>query len=136
MKMAIQFDVATRNAMLDAIETAWGASPSFLFRSGAKPANLTDASTGTVISTIALPADFMAAATSGSKAKSGTWQDTSADAAGTIGHYEIRDSGNTVRSRGTVTATGGGGDCEVDNTVVASGQQITVTSFSWTAGNA
>lgn len=134
--MAIQFDVNTRNAMLDAIETAIGASPTLLLRSGAKPTNITDASTGTVISTIAPQADFMATAASGTKAKSGTWQDTSADSAGTIGHYEIRDSGTAVRSRGTVTATGGGGDLEVDNTVVAAGQTITITAFSWTAQNA
>jgi len=79
----------------------------------------------------------MAAAASGSKALAGTWQDTSADATGTAGHFRILDStGTTCHAQGTITATGGGGDLTLDNTSVASGQTVTVTSFTLTAGNA
>jgi hypothetical protein len=79
----------------------------------------------------------MAAASGGVKAKSGTWEDTSADATGTAGHYEIMDStGTTCHEQGTVTATGGGGDMTVDNTSFASGQPFTVTAFSKTAAGA
>ena len=47
----------------------------------------------------------MAAAGSGQKAKSGTWEDTSADAAGTAAHFRIYDSGgSTCHIQGTVTA--------------------------------
>jgi hypothetical protein len=35
-----------------------------------------------------------------------------------------------------VTATGGGGDMTLDNTSIASGQQVTITSFTITAGGA
>jgi hypothetical protein len=122
--------------MLQAIETTVGASAILLLRSGARPTNLTDASTGTVLSTINLPADYMAAPANGVVAMQGTWQDTSADAAGTIGHYELRKSDTTtITERGTVTATGGGGDLQVDNTVVAAAQQVTITAWSRTAGN-
>jgi hypothetical protein len=38
--------------------------------------------------------------------------------------------------RGTVTATGGGGDMTVDNTSFAAAQAFTVTAFSITDGNA
>ena len=73
----------------------------------------------------------MAAASGGSKALSGTWQDLSADASGTAGHFRIYDSGGTVcHIQGTVTISGGGGDMTVDNNVLASGQQFTVTSFT------
>jgi hypothetical protein len=78
----------------------------------------------------------MAAASSGSKAKSGTWEDASADAAGTAAHYRIYASdGTTAHLQGTVTATGGGGDLTVDNTSFAAGQSFTITSYSWTAAN-
>lgn len=133
--MALQFHVTVRNAMLDAWETQIGASPTLKIRTGSAPAAITDASTGTVLSTVSLPADFMAAASSGQKDMSGTWQDNSADAAGTAAHFEIVDSGATVRVRGTVTATGGGGDLTVNNVVFASGQTFSITQFRLTAGN-
>jgi hypothetical protein len=135
--MAIQYSSAVRDAQLDAWETAIGTSAILKLRTGAKPANCAAADSGTVVSTINLPSDWMAAASGGSKSKSGTWQDTTADAAGTVGHYRIYASnGTTCHEQGTVTATGGGGDMTVDNTVVEAGQQITVTSYAKTAGNA
>ena len=78
----------------------------------------------------------MAGASSGSKAKSGTWQDASADMAGTAGHFRIYASdGTTVHMQGTVTITGSGGDMTLDNTNIAAGQQVTITGFTLTAGN-
>ncbi|AEG54038.1 hypothetical protein [Sinorhizobium meliloti] len=135
--MALQYSVAVRNAKLDAVETAIGASPILKIRTGAPPANCAAADIGTVLATLTLPADWMAAAANGTKAKAGTWEDTSADAAGTAGHYRIYASdGITCHEQGTVTATGGGGDMTVDNVVFASGQAFTVTSYTKTAGNA
>ncbi|MDX0141088.1 hypothetical protein GOC46_30420 [Sinorhizobium meliloti] len=135
--MALQYSVAVRNAKLDAVETAIGASPILKIRTGAPPANCAAADIGTVLATLTLPADWMAAAANGTKAKAGTWEDTSADAAGTAGHYRIYASdGVTCHEQGTVTATGGGGDMTVDNVVFASGQAFTVTSYTKTAGNA
>mgnify|MGYP000494027997 CR=1 FL=1 len=79
----------------------------------------------------------MAAASSGSKAKTGTWEDTSADATGTAAHFRLYASdGTTCHAQGTVTATGGGGDLTLDNTSIASGQSITINTFSITAANA
>ena len=135
--MATQFSVAVRNGMLDAIEAAIGASAIMKIRTGSAPASCATADSGSVLATLNLPSDWLAAASSGSKAKSGTWEDTSADATGTAAHFRIYASdGTTCHCQGTVTVTGGGGDMTVDNTSFASGQQFTVTSFSWTAGNA
>lgn len=135
--MALQFSVAVRNARLDAIETAIGTSAVLKIRTGAPPANVAAADSGTVLATLSLPSDWMAAASSGSKAKSGTWQDASADAAGTAAHFRIYASdGTTPHAQGTVTVTGGGGDMTVDNTSFASGQNFTITTFSLTDGNA
>ena len=86
---------------------------------------------------LTLPSDWMAAAASGMKAKSGTWEDASANATGTAAHFRIKDSGGTTcHIQGTVTATGGGGDMTVDNVVFATCQQFTVTTFTITDGNA
>jgi hypothetical protein len=135
--MAMKMSVAVRNAMLDAIETAIGASAVLKIRTGAPPTNIADADSGTVLATMALPADWMAGASSGSKAKSGTWEDASADAAGTAAHFRIYASdGTTQHAQGTVTATGGGGDLTLDNVSIASGQKVTITSFSLTAPHA
>jgi len=133
--MAFQFSVAARNAALDAIETTIGSTVTLEIRSGAVPANCAAADSGTVLATMTLPADWLAAASAGSKALSGTWQDLSADNAGTAGHFRVKVSA-TCHIQGTVTATGGGGDMTLDNTSIAAGQQITITAFTITAGGA
>lgn len=135
--MATQLSVAARNAGLDAYETAIGISAIMKIRTGAQPASCATADAGTVLATLNLPSDWLAAAASGAKAKSGTWEDASADAGGTAAHFRIYASdGTTCHAQGSVTATGGGGDMTVDNTSFAAAQQFTVTAFSWTAGNA
>ena len=133
--MAFQFSTAARNASLDAIETAIGTSPTLELRTGAAPANCAAADSGTLLASMALPSDWMAGASGGSKALSGTWQDSAADAAGTVGHFRIKQGG-TCHIQGSVTITGGGGDMTMDNPVLAIGQQVTVTSFTITAGGA
>lgn len=134
--MALQFSVTVNNARLDSVETTIGVTPILRIRTGAAPANCAAADTGTVLATLNLPSDWMAAASSASKAKSGTWQDASADATGTAAHFRIYNSGDTVcHIQGTVTITSGGGDMEVDNTSFASGQQFTITAFTLNAGN-
>jgi hypothetical protein len=184
--MAFQFDVATRNASLDAIETAIGTAPTLEIRSGAVPANCAAADAGTVLATLALPSDWLAAASAGAKALLGTWQDASADAAGVAGHFRIKaggsckiqgivsmawaaskavvvgesrtNGGNLYRctTAGTTAAAGGpsgtggsisdgtavwayqqvGSDMALDNTDIASDQQVTVTAFTINAGGA
>ena len=135
--MSFQFSTASRNAAPDAIETAIGTSAILKLRTGAAPANCAAADSGTVVATIPLPADWAAAAADGSKALSGTWQDTSADAAGTAAHFRLYDStGTTCHMQGTITATGGGGDMTLDNPVIAAGQQVSITAFTLTAGGA
>ena len=133
--MAFQFSTAARNAALDAMETAIGITPTLELRSGAVPATCATAASGTVLATMVLPSDWMAAASAGAKALSGTWQDTSADAAGTVGHFRI-NQGVTCHWQGTVTATGGGGDLTLDNIVLALAQQVTITAMTLTAGGA
>ena len=128
----LQFSTALWNAMLDAVETAIGPSPTLQLRTGNMPASGDTASAGSVVATMALPSNWMADAASGSKAKLGTWQDTNADTSGTIGHFEIRSSGGTPGLRGSVTLTGGGGDIQLDQVNLNASQSVTITAFNLT----
>lgn len=133
--MAVQLSTSVRNARLDQIESVTGASAILKIRSGAAPANCGAADSGTVLATVNLPADWMAAAAAGSKAMSGTWQDASADATGTAAHFRIYDSaGTTCHIQGTVGTSGT--DMIVDNASFNVGQSFTVNSFTLTDGNA
>lgn len=133
--MAMQFSVAARNAALDAIETTIGTAPTLEIRTGSPPSDCAASDTGDVLATMTLPSNWLADASSGSKGIAGTWQDSSADGDGTAGHFRIKVS-STCHIQGTITATGGGGDMTLDNTSIAAGQQITITSFTLTAGGA
>ncbi len=132
--MAFQFSTASRNASLDSIETTIGASPTLEIRSGAAPADCAAADSGTLLAALPLPADFMSAASGGSKSLAGTWTDV-ADATGTAGHFRLKQ-GATCHIQGSITGTGGGGDMILDNVSIATGQTINVTSFTITAGGA
>jgi hypothetical protein len=134
--MGLTYSTAIANARLDAVETTIGTSAILKIRTGAPPATVADASTGTVLATCNLPSDWMEAASGRQKAKKGTWEDTSADATGEAGHFEITASdGTTVGMRGTVTLTGDGGDMTVDSVDFTAGQGFSVTSFTITHGN-
>lgn len=100
----MQFSTTVRNARLDAIETGIGVSAILKLWSGALPGNCAAADAGTQLANAALPSDWMAAASSGSKAKSGTWQDVAADANGLARHYRLYASdGSTCHMQGLVS---------------------------------
>jgi hypothetical protein len=83
-----------------------------------------------LLATITLPTDWMAAASSGTKAKAGTWSAT-ASGTGTAASWRIYASnGTTCGIQGNTT------DMTFDNTNIASGQTVTVSGFTLTAGNA
>lgn len=133
--MTLQYSTTVRNAKLDAIETAIGASAILKIRTGAPPANCGTADSGTVLATVSLPADYMAAASGGAKAKSGTWEDTSADATGTAAHFRLYASdGTTCHAQGTVGTSGT--DMIVDSTSFTAGQDFIVNTFTITDNNA
>lgn len=134
--MAMNYSVTLRNNQLNQIEVTVGTAAKLYLRTGAKPTACADADAGTLLATLSLPSDWMNAASSGSKTLLGTWSGTGA-AAGTAGHFRIKDSaGTTCHLQGSVTITGGGGDMELDNPVIANGQTVTVSTFTVSAGNA
>ncbi len=136
--MSLQLGTTLRNARLDAVETTIGTVPILKIRTGSAPADCGTADAGTVLATITLPSDWMAAASSGAKALSGTWTDSSADATGTAAHFRVYDSGGTVcHIQGTVTVAGGGGDMTLVGTAtITIGQPVTASTFTLTEANA
>jgi len=133
--MAIQLAVATRNSRLNAIETEIGTTAVVKLRTGAQPANCAAADSGTNLCTITLPADYFNAAASGAITKLGTWSGTGIGGGGVIAHFRMYDSGgSTCHLQGSVGQ--GSGDMSLDNTNIADGQVVTVTTFTLTDGNA
>jgi hypothetical protein len=138
--MSIQYGVLLRNAQLDAIAAQAGASAKLRIYSGSPPADCATAASGTLLVEMALPSTWMAAAGSGSVAKTGTWSGTGTAGAGAgtnAGYWRLVDSaGTTCHAQGTITVTGGGGDLTLDNISIANGQTVTISSFSISALNA
>ena len=133
--MAIQFSTTVRNARLDQIETTIGTSAVIRIFTGSPPANCAAADSGTILATVNCPSDWMAAASGGSKSKSGTWEDLSADNTGTAGYFRVYDSGvTTCHMQGTVGTSGT--DMTVNSTSFTSGQPFTINTFTLTDGNA
>ena len=119
-------------ARLDVIETHIGTGPTLEIRTGAAPANCAAADAGTLLCTIALPSDWLQAASAGAIAKNGTWSGTGA-AAGTAAHYRVKQGG-TCHIQGTVGL--GSGDLSLDNTSIGVGQAVAIASWSVNEPNA
>lgn len=136
--MLLQYSVTVNNARLDAIETSVGTNVHCLIYSGGAPANASAAPTGTLLVDIMLPADWMAAASNATKAKSGTWSGT-ASGTGTAGYFRITNGSPTDvgQIQGNIDVTGSSPTpaMGLDNTSISSGQTVTVSTFTITAGN-
>jgi hypothetical protein len=127
--VSLQYSMTVRNAKLDAVETAVGASAVLKIRTGPPPANVAAADSGSVLATVSLPADWMDAASGGSKSKAGTWEDTSADGTGTAAHFRIYASdGTTAHIQGTVGTSGT--DMIVNSVSFNTGQEFIVDTFT------
>lgn len=113
MALGITDDI--KNAMLNQIETIIGSSAILKIRTGAPPASITDADTGTVLATLNLPSDWLTAASGGEIEKLGTWEDLTPDTTGVVGHFRIYESdGTTQKIQGTVGVSSSN-DMKVNN---------------------
>jgi hypothetical protein len=134
--MAFKFSVLVRNARLNAIETQIGTAAVLKVFSGTEPADCAAADPAGLLATLTLDADWMNAASGGTKAKLGTWSNA-ASGTGTAASWRLYASdGTTCGAQGNVTIMEGGGDMEVDNTSFVAAQTFTVTTFTLTDGNA
>lgn len=128
--MAEKINAAARNRQADSVGDDLNSGTLKLY-TGAQPASADDAASGTLLVTINLPADAMAAAASGVAAKSGTWSGV-AVASGDAEWFRTANSAASRNYDGSVTATGGGGEIELDDISIVSGQTVLINTFTIT----
>lgn len=126
---------AACDAIVDLIDGGSGAGKIKIY-TGSAPANVDDAATGTLLGTLTFsdPAFGSAAdANPGGRATASTITgDTTADATGTAGYFRTTDSNDVAITQGTITATGGGGDLELNSVSISAGVAIDITAFTFT----
>jgi hypothetical protein len=134
--MAIKLSATARNARMDAITTAVGTSGILRIYSGTRPANVAAAITGTLLAELTCNASaFAAAASGGVLTANAITADSSANNTGTATHFRLfRSDGTTAVIDGDVAASAS--DLNLTPTSITSGQQVSVTSFVITDGNA
>lgn len=142
MAKAPSFSTGLRNAVLNGTDwtNIWdGGRLDIYDDSGTRPADAdaTETGGGTILAQITLPTPaFAASASGGSIAKSGTWQDASANATGTADWFRMYDSAVTlgasttaIRMDGTVGLNTGVFDLAFDNISFTAGDPITIDTF-------
>ena len=145
MAKAPSYSTGLRNAILDGTDwtNIWdGGRLDIYDDSGTRPADAdaTEAGGGTILAQITLPTPaFAASASGGSIAKSGTWQDLSANNTGTADWFRMYDSAVTtgasttaIRLDGTVGLNTGTFDLEFDNIAFTATDTITIDTFTVT----
>jgi hypothetical protein len=130
--MATRIPDAGQNAAVDAvvdrIDAGAGAGTLKLF-TGSQPADADSDPAGTLLATITLADPAYGAAAAGVAALAGTPLTGVGVAAGSAGCFAIEDSTGVNCVQGSVTATGGGGDLELDNVSIAVDQVINITAL-------
>jgi hypothetical protein len=133
--MAIKLDTGTRNAMLDAITASVGGSAKWAIYDGTRPANVgTAVTTQTKLAELTCNATFAPAASGGVLTLNAITQDSSADASGTATWFRIFTSGNAARIDGDVSTSGS--DLNLSSTSIVATGTVSITSATFTAGNA
>ena len=133
--MAIKLSTAARNAMLDGITSTVGGSAKLRIYDGSQPAGPgTAVSTQVLLAELTCNATFAPAASSGVLTLNSITQDSSADATGTASWFRIVTSGGTAVIDGSVSTSGA--DMNLNSTSIVSGGTVSITSATFTAGNA
>lgn len=130
--MATQYSIAARTAQMSQLNTTIGISAQIILYSGAVPANVGTAPTGTLIVQFAGNATAFGSAATAVLTASAV-ASVNATAAGVAGYYRINTSAGVAVTQGTITGTGGGGDMILTNTNIAASQTCNFTSLTVTA---
>ena len=133
--MAIKYDTTTRNDMLAALNTRIGTSAKLRIYNGTRPANVGTAITSqTMLAELTCNATAFAATPSGGVLTANAISNGTAAATGTASWYRLfQSNGTTAISDGDVATSGS--DLNLNNTSIATGQTVSVTSFTITDGN-
>jgi hypothetical protein len=130
--MALAYSTAIRNARLDAVATAVGASGLLRFYDGSRPA--TGGSATTLLAELTCNATFAPSASGGTLTLNAITSDTAANATGTATWFRVVTSGGTFCIDGNVGTSGS--DLNMNTTSFVLNAAVAVTSFTITGGNA
>ncbi len=124
--MALVHVTAIRNTICDAVVDAIDA--------GAAAGDLVFQTSGDVeVARLAYSATAFGAAAGGTATANAISPDTDADG-GTIAKFRCFEMpGNVEVFQGTVTVTSGGGDIELNAIIVSVGQEVSMTSFTYSS---
>jgi hypothetical protein len=100
---------------------------------GTPPGNLVFRTSGDVeVATLPFSATAFGAAVAGVATANAITSDASATG-GTIAKATLENAAGTAKINCSVTATGGGGDITLNSVIVSAGQQVSITSLTYTA---
>jgi hypothetical protein len=131
--MAIQYSATHRTNAMTQLNTDIGTSAQIIIYSGAAPANVAAAVTGTLLVQFAGNATQFGTVSSGVLTASSV-AGVNAAATGTAGYFRINTSSGTAVVQGTCGTSGT--DMILTNTAINSGQACTFTSLTVTASGA
>lgn len=131
--MTVGMSTTLRNARLDAITTAAGASALLRIYDGTRPA--TGGTATTLLAELTCNATFAPAASSGTLTLNAITADSSANATGTATWARIVKSDGTTHVLDCSVGTSGA-DINLNTTSIVSGASVAVTSAVFTEGNA
>ena len=129
--MAIAYSTTVRNARMDAITSAAGASALLNIYDGTRPAS--GGAATTLLAQLTCGATFASAAASGVLTLNSITQDSSANANGTATWFRLTTSGGTFVLDGNCGTSGS--DMNLTTTTIAVSQPVSVSSFVLTEGN-
>lgn len=129
--MTLGYSTTLRNAQLDAITTAAGASAKLTIYNGTRPA--TGGTATTQLAQLTCNATF-APSSSGGVLTLNSISSVAASATGTATWFRITTSGGTFVMDGDVSTSGS--DLNLNSTSITSGGTVSVTSATITCGNA
>lgn len=127
--MALGLATAAKSAACDAIVDlldAGAAAGTIQIRSGTRPATANTAATGTLLATVTLIKPAFGSASSGVATMADPASVTGA-AAGTATWFRALDSNSNAVFDGDVSATGGGGDLQLNTTTISVGLTVDIT---------
>ncbi len=129
--MAVAYSISCRNARMDAITTAVGASGLVRIYDGVRPA--TGGAATVLLAQLACSATFAPAAVSGVLTVNAIANDTAADATGTATWFRVTTSAGVAVIDGNCAASGS--DMNLTTTSIVIGGPVSISSFVLTGGN-
>jgi len=123
--MAVTHPTATRNLMADLVvdQLDLNTPPAKLIMQSAASAT---------VATLTFSNPAFGAAASGTATAAAITSDTAA-VGGTITKAELRQGGATPIILCSVTATGGGGDIQMNSVIISAGQTVAITALTYSA---